>query len=168
MNDGVRERTFTWQAPAETSSAIFGRDPMVWLREMQTGAVVPPPAAHLMAFEIETVEPGRIVFSMRAHEWMSNPTGVVHGGLTSTLLDTVLTLAVQSTLSSERYCTTLDLHAHFVRPIQPDGEKIVGEGLPVHVGKTVATAEGRAHNASDKLVAHATATLAIVAVPGAP
>jgi uncharacterized protein (TIGR00369 family) len=74
---------------------------------------------------------------------------------------------VQSTLSAERYCTTLDLHVHFVRPIQPNGGKIVGEGLAVHVGKTVATAEGRAHDANGKLVAHATATLAIVAVPGA-
>lgn len=162
MNDAVRERSFTWEAPSATSSAIFGRDPMVWLREMQAGGVAAPPAAHLMGFQIETVEPGRIVFSMRAHEWMSNPTGVVHGGLTSTLLDTVLTLAVQSTLSPERYCTTLDLHVHFVRPIQPNGEKIVAEGIAVHVGKTVATAEGRAHDANGKLVAHATATLAVL------
>src|ERR1700761_7111419 len=98
MKEIVRERSFTWDAPAATARAIFGRDPVAWLREMQEGIVPAPPAARLMGFEIIGVEAGRVQFSMRAEEWMSNPTGVIHGGLTSTLLDTVLTLAVQTKL----------------------------------------------------------------------
>lgn len=162
MKEIVRERSFTWDAPSATAGAIFGRDHLTWMREMQSGAVPPPPAARLMGFDIETVEPGRVAFTMRAEEWMANPTGVIHGGLTSTLLDTVLTLAVTTQLPKERYCTTLDLHVHFVRPIAPDGEPVSGEGLAVHVGTNVATAEGRAHDSRGRLVAHATATLAIL------
>jgi uncharacterized protein (TIGR00369 family) len=96
-----------------TANAIFGRDHMAWMREMQAGDIPPPPAARLMGFDIEAVEPGRVVFTMRAEEWMANPTGVLHGGLTSTLLDTVLTLAVTTQLPKDRYCTTLDLHDAF-------------------------------------------------------
>lgn len=166
MKEIVRERSFTWDPPTATAKAIFGRDPVVWLHEMQEGAIPQPPAAHLMGFEIVHAEPGRVAFSMRAEEWMSNPTGVIHGGLTSTLLDTVLTLAVQTKLPPERYCTTLDLNVHFVRPILPGGQLVTGEGVAVHVGNTIGTAEGRAYDASGKLVAHATATLAILDANG--
>ena len=166
MKQLARERTFTWHAPAATSAKIVGREPLVWLREMQAGATPPPPASHLMGFDIETVEEGHVVFTMAAEEWMANPTGVVHGGLTSTLLDTVLTLAVQMKLPPNRYCTTIDLHVQFVRPLAPNGERVRGEGHAVHVGKTVATAEGRAYDAAGKLVAHATATLAILEAAG--
>ena len=162
MKEIVRERSFSWDPPMATARAIFGRDPVTWLREMQEGIVPAPPAARLMGFEITGVEPGRVEFSMRAEEWMANPTGVIHGGLTSTLLDTVLTLAVQTKLPSERFCTTIDLHVHFVRPILPDGQAVTGEGVAVHVGGSIGTAEGRAYDASGKLVAHATATLAIL------
>ena len=162
MKEIVRERNFSWDPPMATAKAIFGRDPVAWLREMQERLIPQPPAAHLMGFEIVHAEAGRVSFSMRAEEWMANPTGVIHGGLTSTLLDTVLTLAVQSSLPAERYCTTIDLHVHFVRPIAPDGGIVKAEGVAVHVGKSVATAEGRAYDAGGKLVAHGTATLAIL------
>ncbi len=162
MKEVVRERSFTWDSPRATASAIFGRNPLTWLREMQQGLVPAPPAARLMGFDITDIESGRVEFSMRAEEWMANPTGVIHGGLTSTLLDTVLTLAVQTTLPPERFCATLDLHVHFVRPILPDGQPVRGEGVAVHVGNTVGTAEARAYDAAGKLVAHATATLAIL------
>ncbi len=162
MKELARERTFTWDPPQATARAILGRDPMAWLEEMRVGTVPSPPAARLMGFEIERFEEGRVVFSMSVEEWTSNPTGVVHGGITSALLDTVLTLAVQTKLPPERYGTTLDLHVHFIRPIAPDGGKITAEGVAVHVGTTVGTAEGRAYNANGTLVAHATATLAIL------
>lgn len=162
MKEIVRERTFTWDAPAATAAAIFSRDHLEWLREMKDGIVPPPPAARLLGFEIEAVDDGRIVFTMQAEEWMSNPALVLHGGLMSALLDTVLTLSVMTKLPAKQYATTLDLHVHFVRPVMPNGQVVRAEGLAVHVGKSVATAEARAYDSAGKLVAHATTTLAIV------
>ena len=162
MTDTRRERTLTWNAPAETASAIVGRDQLTWMREMMAGAIPPPPAARLMDFEIESVEEGRIRFAMRACEWMSNPVGVIHGGMTATLLDTVMTLAVNSKLPAGKMCTTIDLQVRFVRPLFPDGAKVIGEGVAVHVGSTFGTAEGRVHDARGRLIAHGTASLAIV------
>ena len=165
MTDIVRERTFAWDPPGATASAIFNRDPMTWLREMKDGIVPAPPAARLLGFDIEAVDDGRVVFVMRAEEWMSNPALVLHGGLTSALLDTVLTLAVMTKLPPHKYATTLDLHVHFVRAVKPNGELLRAEGRAVHVGNTVATSEGRAYDEAGRLVAHATATLALLDSP---
>lgn len=161
-NDTARERTLTWDAPADTARAIMGRDPMTWLREMMAGRIPSPPAARLMDFSIEAVEEGRVVFGMRAHEWMTNPAGVIHGGMSATLLDTVMTLAVISKLPPQKMCTTIDLQVRFLRPLFPNGEKVTGEGLAVHVGANFGTAEGRVHDTKGRLIATGTASLAII------
>jgi len=158
----VRERLLTWDAPADTVRAIMGRDPMTWMHEMMEGKIPAPPAARLLDFGIESVELGRIVFSMRTHEYMTNPAGVIHGGIIATLLDTVMTLCVLSKVPAEKMCTTTDLHVRFVRPLFPTDEKITGEGVAVHVGSTLGTAEGRAFDAKGRLIAHGTASLAII------
>jgi len=161
MSD-VRERLVTWNDPMDTARAIVGREPLDWLRAMMAGAIPPPPAARMMDFTIESVEAGRVAFGMHAHEWMTNPAGVIHGGMPATLLDTVMTLAVISKLPPEKMCTTIDLHVRFLRPLFPTGEKIVGEGTAVHIGATFGTAEGRALDSKGRLIAHATASVAIL------
>ena len=158
----LRERIFRWDSPMETMRAIMGRDPMTWMREMMEGKIPAPPASRLMDFGMESVEPGRVVFSMRTHEYMTNPAGVIHGGMLATLLDTVMTLCVLTKVPAEKMCTTTDLHVRFVRPLFPTGEKITGEGVAVHVGSTLGTAEGRAFDAKGRLIAHGTASLAII------
>jgi uncharacterized protein (TIGR00369 family) len=110
----------------------------------------------------EELEEGRIVFSMRAEEWMSNPAGVVHGGMAATILDTVLTLAIVSKLPKGKTAQTIQMNLHYVRPLFPNGKIALAEGLAVHVGSTIGTAEGRLLNADGKLVAHGSATLAVM------
>ena len=44
------------------------------------------------------VEAGRVVFEMEAAEFHYNPLNIVHGGMTSTLLDTVMGCAAQTLL----------------------------------------------------------------------
>ena len=129
---------------------------------MKSGELPPPPIIEALSFEPEELEDGRIVFSMRAEEWMCNPASVVHGGMAATLLDTVLTLAVVSKLPKGKTAQTVQMNVHYVRPLLPTGEKVTGEGVAVHVGSTIGTAEGRVYDARGKLVAHGTATMAIL------
>jgi uncharacterized protein (TIGR00369 family) len=103
-----------------------------------------------------------VTFSVPTHEWTANPAGVVHGGFTSTLLDTVLTLAVQTRLPQDRMATTVDLHVHMVRALLPDGRRMTAEASAVHVGANLATAEGRVLSPDGKLIAHGTGTFAII------
>lgn len=162
----LRNYTFTWTDPRELQRAMAGKAHLEWMRGIITGAAPPPPLASAFGFVFEEAEPGRITFSVPAHEWTANPAGVVHGGFTSTLLDTVLTLAVQSKLPEGRMATTTDLHVHMVRPVLPNGQLLRAEATAVHVGTTLGTAEGRVVDAAGKLIAHGTGSFAIIAVPG--
>jgi uncharacterized protein (TIGR00369 family) len=158
----VRERTFSWVDPLEVGRRLAEVEGVEWLTMMKEGTLPPPPFAAALGMQPEEVEEGRVVFSMRAEEWMCNPAGVIHGGMAATILDTVLTLAVVAKIPEGKSAQTIDLNVHYVRPILPTGETITAEGLAVHVGATIGTAEGRMYNAAGKLVAHGTATLAIL------
>jgi uncharacterized protein (TIGR00369 family) len=160
--DTLRNYTFTWTDPRELQRAIAQKPNLEWMRGIMTGDVPAPPLGSAFGYVPEAVESGRIVFSVPAHAWSANPAGVVHGGFTSTLLDTVLTLAVQSKLPQGRMATTVDLHVHIVRAAQADGQKITAEATAVHVGTNLGTAEGRVVDAAGKLIAHGTGTFAII------
>lgn len=158
----MRERTFRWTDPHELSRLAFGQNGLEWLRKMKTGELPPPPIIEALSFAPEELEEGRIVFSMHAEEWMCNPASVVHGGMAATLLDTVLTLAVVSKLPRGRTAQTIQMNVNYVRPLLPTGEKVMGEGLAIHVGTTIGTAEGRVFDARGKIIAHGSATMAIL------
>ena len=162
MKELIRERTLTWDAPQATLAAIAGREQLEWLRAMQAGLIPAPPAARLMGFDIAIVEEGHIAFTMRAEEWMANPMGVIHGGMTATILDTVATLSVQSKLPPTKFCTTVDLHVQFVRFVSPDSRIIKAHGYAVHVGRTIGTARGEAYDEDGRLIATATGTFSIL------
>jgi uncharacterized protein (TIGR00369 family) len=162
VKDIVRQRTFTWTNPLELAKKLFGVEGITWLRAMKARELPPPPVVAALGMDVESVEEGTVAFSMLAEEWMCNPAGVIHGGMTATLLDTVLTLAIVSKIPASKSAQTIDMNVHYVRPILATGEKIVAEGKAVHVGTTIGTAEGRVHNAAGKLIAHGTATLAII------
>ena len=158
----LRTFTFTWTDPRELQRAIAGKPQMEWIRGIMTGTTPPPPLGSAFDFVCELAEPGRIVFSAPAHEWCSNPAGVVHGGFTSTLLDTVLTLAVQTKVPDGRMATTTNLNVHLIRPALPNGQRLRAEATAVHVGTTLGTSEGRVFDAAGKVIAHGTGSFAII------
>ncbi|TDD39462.1 PaaI family thioesterase [Actinomadura sp. KC06] len=112
----------------------------------------------LLGMTAESLEPGRVVFALTPRTDFSNPLGIVHGGILSTLLDSAMGCAVHTALPDGAGYTTLELSVNFVRPVPLEGGRLVCEGTTVHVGRKLATAEGRVRNEDGKLVAHGTTT----------
>jgi uncharacterized protein (TIGR00369 family) len=162
MDQKVREHTFTWDDPRLLGRAIAGRPHLEWMADIMEGRLAGPPWGQVMGYSCESAEPGKVRFSVEPAEWTANPAGVVHGGFTTALLDTVMTLVVVSLLPPERSATTLDLQIHFVRPATPGAGKLLAEATAVHIGSTVGTAEGRVSDQDGRLIAHGTATMAII------
>jgi uncharacterized protein (TIGR00369 family) len=85
----------------------------------------------------------------------------VHGGLTATLLDSCMGLAIQSTLEKGVGQTTLEFKISLVRPITPETGVIRAEGVVLSRGRRVGTAEGHVTDGKGRLLAHGTTTCLI-------
>jgi uncharacterized protein (TIGR00369 family) len=158
--DVERSKLVTWTDPLAAADAAVGMTGLEAMTAIKDGTLPPPPIASLLGFEIDELEPGRVVFSVVPGEEHYNPIGLVHGGLAATLLDTVTGCAVHTELAAGDYYATLDLQAHYTRPMTRDTGKVLAIGEVVHAGSTVATAEGRLIGAENgKLYAHGTSTL---------
>ncbi|MGT2434716.1 PaaI family thioesterase [Bradyrhizobium betae] len=93
-------------------------------------------------------ENGRVMVALVPTGAHLNPAGTVHGGLTATLLDSCMGLAVQSTLDKGIGQTTLEFKISLLRPITPETGRITAEGKASNCGRRIGTAEGRVTDAS--------------------
>jgi uncharacterized protein (TIGR00369 family) len=157
-NEGVRTRTITWTDPARARFHLRDRDGFEQLRTVARGGAAPPPAAALLGMNIDSVQRGRVVFSIVADEMHENPMGTMHGGIIATLVDSAMGCAVMSMLPAGTGYTTLELKTNYVRPIVQTTGVVRAEGRVVHLGGSVATTEATVTDDHGTLYAHATST----------
>jgi uncharacterized protein (TIGR00369 family) len=158
-----RARTFTWEDPLLTLRSAPGKTGLELIDDVFSGKLPPPPVTEALGFIGVEAKEGWAAFEGDPAEYMYNPIGVVHGGWAVTLLDSAMGCAVHTTLGvGERY-TTLEVKANFVRPITVDTGRVRCEGVVVHRGGTVATAEAKlVVKSSGKLLAHGSTTCLII------
>ena len=111
-----------------------------------------------MGFQPVTVEEGFVVFEGHPDHSVYNPIGTVHGGVASTLLDSCMSCAVQTTIEAGLGYTTLEIKVNMVRPITEKTGPVRAEGRSLHTGRRSATAEGKILDATGTLLAHGTTT----------
>jgi len=114
--------------------------------------------AQTLGYDVTEAEEGRVVVTLVPTSAHLNPAGTVHGGLTATLLDSCMGLAIQSTLEKGVGSTTLEFKITLMRPITPETGLIRAEGVVLNCGRRVGTAEGRVTDAKGRLLAHGTTT----------
>src|ERR1700744_6015840 len=117
--------------------------------------------ARTLGYDVTEAGPGRVVVTITPTGDHLNPAGTVHGGLTATLLDSCMGLAVQSTLEKSEAQTTLEFKISLVRPITPETGPIRAEGVVQQRGRRVGTAEGKITDRAGKLLATGTTTCLI-------
>jgi uncharacterized protein (TIGR00369 family) len=117
--------------------------------------------AQTLGYDVIEAVSGRAVVTAEPSDIHLNPAGTVHGGLTATLLDSCMGLAIQSTLEKGIGQTTLEFKISLVRPISPETGEIKAEGIVLSRGRRVGTAEGRATDSKGRLLAHGTTTCLI-------
>ena len=116
------------------------------------------PMAETLGYRIVSVSLGRVVIAAQPTLAHLNPAGTVHGGLSATLLDSCMGLAILSTLPKGWGQTTLEFKISFTRPITPRTGPITAEGSVLSQGRRAGTAEGRVTDAQGRLLAHGTTT----------
>ena len=114
--------------------------------------------AGTLGYDVVEAEHGRVVVALVPTDAHLNPSGTVHGGLTATLLDSCMGLALQTTLDRGLSQTTLEFKISLVRAITPETGLIRAEGKVLTSGRRIGTAEGRVTDQSGRLLAHGTTT----------
>jgi len=114
--------------------------------------------AQTLGYDIVEAESGRVVIAIAPTSAHLNPWGTVHGGVSATLLDSCMGLAVQSMLEKGFGSTTLEFKISLVRPIALETGPIRAEGKVLNCGRRIGTAEGRVTDGNGRLLAHGTTT----------
>lgn len=116
-----------------------------------------------LGIEIESAQQGTAIMRLPYRERLvGNPeTGVLHGGVVTTLIDTVSGLAAISALDQPRRIATIDLRIDYLRPASP-GEDIYAKADCYKVTRQVAFVRCVAYQGGeDDLVASASGTFMI-------
>jgi uncharacterized protein (TIGR00369 family) len=164
---GAGERVVAWADPGALAERAREMAGLEFLRAIADGGLPAPPVAQLLGMRIVDVQWGEATFSITPCESHYNPIGMVHGGVTATLLDSALGCAVHTELPAGVGYSTLELKANYLRPILAETGPVRCRARVVHRGGTVATAEARAWREADgELLAHATTTCLILSGNG--
>jgi uncharacterized protein (TIGR00369 family) len=132
-----------------------------FVQGLASGALPLNTIAGTLGYDVVEVESGRVVITLVPTAAHLNPAGTVHGGLTATLLDSCMGLAVQSTLEKGTAQTTLEFKISLIRPITPETGEIRAEGRIMNCGRRIGIADGRVTDAQGRLLAHGTTTCLI-------
>lgn len=114
------------------------------------------PFAKLMGMRLTAIRPSEATIEIDVRDDLRQPSGVLHGGVTATLIDTAMAFAVRSHLDDTEPTATIDLTVHYLRPLV-DG-KAVCTARVVRPGKRIFTVSADVHGENGKLVATALST----------
>ena len=153
----MRARTYG-TVNAERQRAMSGLE---FVQGLASGALPLNTIAQTLGYDVVEAEIGRVVIMIAPTEAHLNPWGTVHGGLTATILDSCMGLAIQSTLAKGIGSTTLEFKVSLVRAITLDTGEIRAEGKVLNGGRRIGTAEGRVTDQAGRLLAHGTTTCLI-------
>ncbi|MBM3533618.1 MAG: hotdog fold thioesterase [Alphaproteobacteria bacterium] len=92
------------------------------------------------------------------------PAGVLHGGASVTLAETLASWAATLSVdSSKHHCVGLEINANHVRAVSSGF--VYGTARPVHLGRSTHIWEVRVTNEEDKLVCISRVTMAVLVTP---
>lgn len=114
---------------------------------------------HQLGLAVDYVDAAKVRVSLPYGDHLvGNPdTGVIHGGVLTTMLDTCCGFATVTALTQPELCPTMDLRIDYMRPATP-GKTLYAEGEVYRVTEQVIFTRGVAfHEDRDKPVAHCVA-----------
>jgi len=114
------------------------------------------PLGQMLGMKLTELRPDEAVFTMEMRDDLRQPSGVMHGGVTASLIDTAMAFAVRTRLDRSEATATIDLTIHYLRPVTEG--KVTCIAKLVRAGKRIFTVSAEVQNAEGKLIATALST----------
>lgn len=122
------------------------------------------PVAEHIGFRVAGIARGRCRVEFEADGRHANPMGTLHGGVLCDIADAAMGMAYASELASSESFTTIELKINFLRPFWTG--RLVAEGTVLRKGRAFGLLQCRVLDATQNLVAFATATC--MTIPAGP
>jgi 1,4-dihydroxy-2-naphthoyl-CoA hydrolase len=101
---------------------------------------------------------------MPVDERTVQPAGILHGGASATLAETLGSMAANLCIDpAKQVCVGMEINANHVRPVSSGW--VTGVVTPVHVGKSTQIWQIRIEDEAGKLVCISRLTLAVLDIP---
>ena len=114
------------------------------------------PFAKMIGMELVDMRPDEAVIKIDMRDELRQPAGLLHGGVTATLIDTAMAFAVITRLAEDERASTIDLTVHYLRP-HTEGT-FTCTAKVVRAGKRIFTVSADVVNEQNKLIATAVST----------
>jgi uncharacterized protein (TIGR00369 family) len=158
-----KTRTYDYDARRADPREVIQSTGLEYLNRVLRGEVAGASIAQTLGFTLHALESRRVVFEGTPQDFVYNPIGTVHGGYAATMLDSALGCAIHSALPAGVAYTTVELKINYVRALSDKTGPVRAEGTVVHIGRSIATAEGRLYGRDDgKLYAHGSTTCLVI------
>jgi 1,4-dihydroxy-2-naphthoyl-CoA hydrolase len=120
--------------------------------------------ANLLGIEYIEVGDDYIIARMPVDHRTHQPFGLLHGGASVVLAETIGSLASYLTLSdpTKQQAVGLDINANHIRAVKSGW--VYGKATPIHVGRTTHVWEIKITNEAGKLVCISRLTMAIISI----
>lgn len=109
------------------------------------------PFSQLIGMKLVDLQLDTAVLSIEMRDDLKQPSGVLHGGVTATLIDTAMAFAVRTRLPVDAATATIDLTVHYLRP-HVSGT-FTCTARVVRAGKRIFTVSAEVHGSEGKLIA---------------
>ena len=126
------------------------------LNQMNRGNMV-----GFLGIEFTEVGPDYVCAKMPVDERTRQPMGLLHGGASVALAETLGSIAAYCTIDPDKqYCVGLDINANHVRAVS-DGF-VYGKATPLHLGRSTQVWEIRITDEAGKLVCISRLTMSVL------
>jgi uncharacterized protein (TIGR00369 family) len=129
---------------------------LAWLRAFPSRGLL-----DTLGIEIVEAEPGRVVATMSVERRVHQPFGLLHGGASVALAESVASIAAALNIDRERFMAVgLEINANHLRS-KRDGV-VTAVGTPAHLGRSTQVWEVRIADEQERLVCLSRCTIAVV------
>jgi uncharacterized protein (TIGR00369 family) len=117
--------------------------------------------ADTLGIELRELTPERVVATMPVDERTRQPFGILHGGASLALAETIASLGAVMNVDLERFSAVgIEINANHLRA-KRDG-LVTGTGTPIHVGRSTQVWEVRIVDEEQRPICVSRCTLAVV------
>lgn len=110
----------------------------------------PSPVGQWLNGKLLKAEEGLLSFEFVVRKEMTNPMGILHGGISALIMDEVIGATVH-TLNRDVFYTSVNLSVDFLKAV-PAGEKVIATAHVVRPGKTIVNVECQVLNTQGAVI----------------